>query len=136
VTAIIKQANEPDREQRQRRLAAGVLKQAESDLRRFRLATSRDARELYLDAYCWLTADEFCWPFSFMNVCQTLGLVPEAVREEVLSDASLGTFAYWMRRCRRAVCHSQLSSTPFFWTARETSANDEVFSNPASNIAI
>ena len=38
-------------EESQRELAAGVLKQAAQDLRRFHGATSRVERELYLDAY-------------------------------------------------------------------------------------
>jgi hypothetical protein len=41
----------------QRELAAGVLKQAAQDLRRFRGATSKIERELYLDAYRWLTVE-------------------------------------------------------------------------------
>ena len=87
---------------RRRRLAAGVLKQAASDLRRFHGATTRSGRELYLDAYDWVTADEFSWPYSFLNVCQALNLPPETVREEVMSDRSLGAFRYWTCRTSRA----------------------------------
>ncbi len=88
---------------RQRKLAAGVLKQATRDLRRFRGATSKAGRELYLDAYRWLTANEFSWPFSFLNVCDALRLAPETVRAELISDASLGTFRYWTRRIASAI---------------------------------
>ncbi len=42
-------------------LAAGVLKQAAHDLRRFRAATKGVKRELYLDAYTWITANDFSW---------------------------------------------------------------------------
>src|SRR6188472_466708 len=84
-------------------LAAGILKQAGLDLRRFQDATSEIERELYLDAYRWVTSDDCSWPFSFLNVCQALNLVPETVREEVLRDLSLGAFGYWTRRCGRAV---------------------------------
>ena len=87
----------------QHQLAAGVLKQAVRDLRRFRGATNSAGQKLYLDAYRWLTADEFFWPFSFHNVCHALRLAPEIVRGELLSDLSLGTFGYWRRRCTRAV---------------------------------
>jgi hypothetical protein len=83
----------------QRDLAAGVLKQARQDLRRFRNATSRIERELYLDAYYWFRSNDYTWPFSFLNVCQLLGLDPEAVREEHLGERSLGIFGYWGRRC-------------------------------------
>jgi hypothetical protein len=60
-------------------LAARILKQAA--LRRFHSATSGVEREFYLDAYRWVTSDDYSWPFSFLNVCQALNLVPETVRE-------------------------------------------------------
>jgi len=87
----------------QRELAAGVLKQAEQDLRRFHDAASPIERELYLDAYRWVMSDDFSWPFSFLNVCELLNLSPEDVRQELVSDLSLGAFSQWARRCRRAV---------------------------------
>jgi hypothetical protein len=82
-------------------LAAGVLKQAAHDLRRFRAATKGVKRELYLDAYSWITAYDFSWPYSFVNVCNLLELCPEVVRTELLADASLGLFDYWVRRAKR-----------------------------------
>jgi hypothetical protein len=85
-----------------RELATGVLKQAAQDLRRFRGAKSTIGRELYVDAYRWLTADEYSWPFSFLNVCQLLNLAPETVRRELIGDLTFGTFGYWTRRCGRA----------------------------------
>jgi hypothetical protein len=83
-------------------LAAGILKQAALDLRRFHDASSPVEREFYLDAHRWVTSDDCSWPFSFLNVCQTLNLVPGTVRGDVLGDLSLGTFGYWTRRCGRA----------------------------------
>src|SRR5262249_30811642 len=88
--------------------AAGVLKQATQDLRRFHGATTAVERELYLDAYGWLTSDDCFWPFSFLNVCQLLHLAPEAVRAEQLGDLSLGAFSYWTRRCGRAARKFQI----------------------------
>jgi hypothetical protein len=83
-------------------LAAGILKQAALDLRRFHGGTSAVEREFYVDAYRWVMSDDCSWPFSFLNVCQTLNLAPETAREEVLGDFSLGAFGYWARRCGRA----------------------------------
>jgi hypothetical protein len=83
-------------------LAAGILKQAVLDLRRFHGPTSAVEREFYLDAHRWVTSDDCNWPFSFLNVCQTLNLAPETVRGDVLADMSLGVFGYWTRRCGRA----------------------------------
>jgi hypothetical protein len=82
-------------------LAVGVLKQAAYDLRRYRTAAKRVDRELYLDAHSWITAHDFSWPYSFMNVCKLLNLCPEVVREELLADAALGPFHYWIRRAGR-----------------------------------
>ena len=79
-------------------LAAGVLKQAARDLRRFRSATRGVRRELFLDAYSWITGNDFSWPYSFVNVCELLDVCPEAVRTQLLADASLGWFDYWTQR--------------------------------------
>ena len=102
-----KNADMSDRSQGE--LAAGVLKQAAWDLRRFRRAKSTIGRELYLDAYRWLTADEYSWPFSFLNVCQLLNLAPETARQELIGDLSLGTFGYWTRRCGRTARRFRMS---------------------------
>ena len=82
-------------------LAIGVLKQAAYDLRRYRTATKAADRELYLDAHSWVTAYDSSWPYSFMNVCELLEFCPEMVRADLLADASLGPFHYWMRRAGR-----------------------------------
>jgi hypothetical protein len=82
-------------------LAVGVLKQAAYDLRRYRTATKGADREVYLDAHSWITAYDSSWPYSFMNVCKLLDLCPEMVREDLLADASLGSFHYWIRRAGR-----------------------------------
>ena len=82
-------------------LAVGVLKQAAYDLRRYRTATKAADREVYLDAHSWITAYDSSWPYSFMNVCKLLDLCPEVVRAELLADAALGPFHYWIRRVSR-----------------------------------
>jgi hypothetical protein len=79
-------------------LALGVLKQAAHDLRRFRSATRGVRRELYVDAYDWVTANDFSWPYSFVNVCKVLNVCPEVVRTELFADASLSWFDYWTKR--------------------------------------
>jgi len=70
-------------------VAVGVLKQAGSDLRRFRAATRRADREVYLDAHSWITAHDFSWPYSLMNVCNFLIFSPELVVGEFLLVAPL-----------------------------------------------
>ena len=86
----------------QRELSAGVLKQAEQDLQRFHAAPSAIERELYLDAYRWVMSDDSAWPFSFFNVCQSLNLVPEDVRQDLIGNLSVSTFSRWYRHCVQA----------------------------------
>ena len=78
-------------------LAKGVLAQAKQDLRRFRGAPDRVGREMHRDAYSWVASNDFAWPYSFLNVCQALGLSPEVQRAELLADGPPG----WYSRSRR-----------------------------------
>ena len=110
----------------QKELAAEILKQAAADLRRFHGATSAVEREFYLDAHRWVTSDDCSWPFSFLNVCQTLNLAPETVREDVLGDLSLGAFGYWTRRCGRAARKSQIFLSNIFTNERTANAAEPV----------
>jgi hypothetical protein len=107
-------------------LAAGILKQAGLDLRRFHDATSEIEREFYLDAYRWVMSDDCSWPFSFLNVCQALNLAPETVREEVLGDLSLGAFGYWSRRCGRAARRFKICLSNIFTNERTANATEPV----------
>jgi hypothetical protein len=101
-------------EESQRELAAGVLKQAAQDLRRFHNATSKVERELYLDAYRWVMSDDYSWPFSFPNVCQTLNRHLGELREELVGDLALGPLGQWTRRCIRAIRRFRDSLTERF----------------------
>lgn len=78
-------------------LAKGVLVQAKRDLRRFRDASDRIGREMYSDAYSWVASNDFTWPYSFINVCEVLGISPEVLRAELLADSEFG----WSSRSRR-----------------------------------
>jgi hypothetical protein len=91
-------APEPPAAMPEKGLALGVLKQAAHDLRRFSGATRGVRRELYLDAYDWITANDFSWQYSFVNVCKVLNVCPEVVRTELFADASLSWFDYWTKR--------------------------------------
>ena len=102
----------------QRDLAAGILKQATQDLRRFRNPTSGVERELYFDAYHWFRSNDYTWPFSFLNVCQLLNLAPESRRQELLTDASLGLFSHLARRGGRAARSFQIFLNRIFTTSR------------------
>lgn len=110
-------------------LAKGVLAQAKQDLRRFRGAPDRVGREMYRDAYSWVASNDFTWPYSFLNVCEALGLPPEVQRTELLSDTPPG----WYSRSRRM---AQTLSTSFraslvnVFAARGSFANSRRSSRP------
>ena len=119
-------ADDYQSETSQKDLAAGVLKQAAQDLRRFHGATSAVEREFYLDAHRWVISDDCSWPFSFLNVCQVLNLTPETVREEVLGNMSLGALRYWSRRCGRAVRRFKVFLSNIFTNKRTANAAEPV----------
>ena len=81
----------------ERALAAGVLRQAASDLRRFRESQDGVGREIYWDARSWFVSNDTEWPYSFLNVCHLLGIAPENIRDEVFADARSG----WLSHSRR-----------------------------------
>ena len=119
-------ADDNQSETSQKDLAAGILKQAAQDLRRFHGAPSKVERELYLDAYRWAISDDCSWPFSFLNVCELLNLPPHVALGEFLGDASIGFFGYWTRRCLRGARSFQSSLNRLFTTNRNSTAVDPI----------
>lgn len=65
----------------ERRLMIAVLEDAVNCFMKQIHATDPKARQLFVDAEEWITAEDPAWFFSFDNVCQTLDLNPEYVRE-------------------------------------------------------
>lgn len=110
-------------------LAKGVLVQAKQDLRRFRGAPDRIGREMYKDAYSWIASNDFAWPYSFLNVCEALGLSPEVQRAELLADTPPG----WLSRSRRmaqTLSTSLRTSLANVFAARGSLANSRRSSRP------
>jgi hypothetical protein len=108
----------------QRELAAGVLKQAANDLRRFHGATSEVERELYLDAYSWVISDDFSCPFSFLKVCYLLVALESLVRNFWPMRRRL--FAATWRRGGRVARSFQSFFNRIFTTSRNAIAVDPV----------
>ena len=73
-----------DGESPERELAAAVIGVAAHDLRTNRYAPRGPRQRLYVRAYEWLTSADRQWPYSFVNLCEVLGLSPDAVREHLL----------------------------------------------------
>lgn len=101
-----------------RALAAGVLHQASADLRRFRNAKDAVGREMYADAESWFQANDTDWPYSFVNVCEVLGLSPEAVLDEVRADAQSSWYSHSHRVVRKLARSAKGSLTNFFVARR------------------
>jgi hypothetical protein len=64
--------------------ALAVVWEAVLDLEKYRFATRRRQQRLYWEAYEWLTSNDRTWPYSFVNLCDTVGLTPEPVRKQLL----------------------------------------------------
>jgi hypothetical protein len=66
------------------RLMHAVLEQAAHDLLHYRSAEDPHDRQVFADAYRWLISDDRSHGFSFINLCETLGYSPSAVRRSLL----------------------------------------------------
>ena len=101
----------------ERALAAGVLRQAAVDLRKFRDGKGALGRELYSDARSWFVSNDAEWPYSFINVCRALQLTPEDVRAEVFADERAGWFMH-SRSVARSVAAQFVGSVSHFVARR------------------
>jgi hypothetical protein len=82
-------------------LAKGVLRQAAKDLRLFHAAQDRVGRAIYMDAYTWVLSGDASWPYSFVNVCQVLGLSFEMTRTELLVSAKSRWYSRSLRTTKK-----------------------------------
>lgn len=66
-------------------LAVAVLDSAVMDLRPYyRYSHMRSRQRVYWQAYQWVASTDREWPFSFVNICETLDLSPEALAAQLL----------------------------------------------------
>ena len=77
--------HEPSEVAPERALAVGVLWQAVNDLRTYRSARWGKRQRLYMDAYRWVMSNDRAWPYSFVNICEAVGLSPQFLRAELLN---------------------------------------------------
>jgi hypothetical protein len=62
------------------RLIVAVLEDAVDCYQKYALAREPKARQLFEDAAEWIESDDRRWPYSFVSICDVLGLNPEYVR--------------------------------------------------------
>ena len=71
----------------ERELMIAVLSDAIECFWKYRKSRAALAIRLYQEAKSWLFADTENHPFSFLNICQTLGLEPSYIRRGILTGA-------------------------------------------------
>jgi len=74
----------------ERGLALAVMEQAINDLITHRFARRRRRQRAYWEAYQWMVADDYEWPFSFINLCASLRLEAEPIRRRLLDGTMPG----------------------------------------------
>ena len=99
----------------ERRLMIAVLEDAVNCFMKQLHATDPKARQLFLDAEEWITAEDPTWFFSFDNVCETLDLNPEYLRE--------GLFK-WRAAERRRVGDAQVAKATASFEREEAETAD------------
>ena len=82
-------------------LAKGVLRQAAKDLRLFHAMQDPVSQALYMDAYSWVLSDDISWPYSFVNLCQLLGISIEFTRSDLLLNAHSKWYSRSLRTAKR-----------------------------------
>jgi hypothetical protein len=66
--------------QPEKRLMLAVLENAVWLLLHPLSARDDEAQRQLAEARLWLASDDLAWPFTFLNVCEALGLDPDALR--------------------------------------------------------
>ena len=65
---------------RERRLMLAVLQDAVECYQKYALARDPRGTMLFENACEWIDSGEREWPFSYVNICEVLGLNPEYIR--------------------------------------------------------
>lgn len=60
--------------QAEKRLMLAVLEEAVGTYQKYVSSTDRNGAKLFEEAEEWFHSDDIEWPFSFVNICHTLGL--------------------------------------------------------------
>ena len=69
-------------------LAASILCQAVEDLQKFRFERRDAGQMLYREVSNWITSNDRSLPYSFLNLCEALGLASDQLRAELLAGSS------------------------------------------------
>lgn len=89
-------------------LAAAVLNDAIRRYRLYRYAVSGKGRSIFQEEEGWIFSDNTSWPFSFINICNLLGLVPSAVRAQLQSETK-EEMKEFLKQTRRGITKSRVN---------------------------
>lgn len=70
--------------QPEKKLMLAVLEDAITCCQKFHDAKAAKKKKLFNDAVEWMLAENIDWIFSFENICETLGLAPDYMRQGLL----------------------------------------------------
>jgi hypothetical protein len=62
------------------RLLLAVLEEAIGTFQRYAVATDPRSRSIFIDVEAWFNSEETTWLYSFMGICDTLGIDATYVR--------------------------------------------------------
>ena len=89
-----------------RALMLAILEDALRCIEKGRRRRTFYARRLAAEAEAWVRSDRRDWPFSFVNVCETLGFETDAVRKVFLSRRNAASDARRVRLRGRTRMHA------------------------------
>ena len=70
----------------ERALALAVLQEAVVDLEKYRFAKRRRQQRLFWEAYEWIVSNDRRWPFSYINLCELIGMDADSARKRLLGE--------------------------------------------------
>lgn len=105
----------------EKRLMLAVLDDAIAVLEAFAASGGRRRRRLAIEVEEWIAEEDVLWPFSFVNVCEELGLDVECVRARLSPILATRALGRW-RRADVAAWSPDVESDEqgwMHWTHRE-----------------
>lgn len=68
----------------EKKLMLAVLEDTISCFQKYVVAQDRRGKRLFLETEAWILEEENDWVFSFLNICEVLGLSPGYIRDGLL----------------------------------------------------
>ena len=81
--------------QPEKRLMLAVMEDAVGTFQKYACAVDRNAQRLFAEVEDWIASDSIDWPYSFVNLCHSLGLDVDFMRDGLRrwKQEQLGAYA-------------------------------------------